>query len=134
MAHNATTLILEGVAGLNWLLGLLATLKSNVDSWFQGQINWLTGLGAISAGSLGIPGVDIVGLLGVVVAGASIISLTQRESAFDDMISAFTTKVQDLVAEMAFHPAWQNYEFFVGGGDGDWEHQQLSIFAHAPPS
>jgi hypothetical protein len=135
--HNAEALILEGAAGLNWLLGQLAILKDEADGWFQGQEEVLGILSVLSGIAAATPGAQLVGLLGLAVTSGSGANLVAEQHTFDHMINAFTSKVEDLVEEMAYHPEWQHYEFVVGGvggSDSDWQQQQLTIFAHAPPS
>lgn len=128
-------LILMGKKGLEYLLGLLDTIKSKGDDWFNAELAANGVLASVSALAMADPFTAIVGILGVSVTGGAIAHLIVEQTEFNNMIDNMRSLVSnELEPALDAHPNWSNYEFIVGEGPSNsgWQNQSFSIDAYAP--
>jgi RHS repeat-associated protein len=121
--HNAEVLIGVGLVGLERVIYWLGQVSDAGWSWYDNQQKALGVLTGISAIGAAIPGVDIVGILGVAVGSEGIANSLNAQSAFVDMVQGAKNRLQLLHDRLSTaettHPEWDNLEFMVTAVDSN---------------
>ena len=132
--RGAEYLILEGAAGIQWLLGLLDAFENEVIHAFDQEIAGYTTLLATGIGAFFIPGLEPGGGIAAITAAVQLSRLNNLETAFKHSFDHFSGELTDLLrvapsAEImvtATDSAGQEY---------DWTTQSLNVaFVWTPTS